>query len=155
MAIRNWSSVGAGITYDEYFLGYTYGPDAVVGNLKAGWKSSDLRLNVEGSFFFMAHGTHDQWTAWRYIGGDPDYQYDKSSPTTKHTTYNAKYPDAALTRDSVEYTTVVGVNASYKVSSWLTAMVQVDYVNIKNYGNVSANAPQSDVQVVLGAQFTF
>ena len=155
VAIRNWSSVGAGITYDEYFLGYTYGPDAVVGNIKAGWKSSDLRLNVEGSFFFMAHGTHDQWTAWRYIGGDPDYQYDKSSPTTKHTSYNAKYPDAALTRDSVEYTTVVGVNASYKVSSWLTAMVQVDYVNIKNYGNVSTNPTQSDLQVVLGAQFTF
>ncbi|MBO4409900.1 MAG: hypothetical protein J5775_04015, partial [Spirochaetales bacterium] len=149
------SSVGAGITYDEYFLGYTYGADAVVADLKAGWTTADLRLSVEGNFFFMAHGTHDQWTAWRYIGGDADYQYDKASPTTKHTTYNAKYPDAQATRDSVEYTTVVGVNASYKVSSWLTAMVQVDYVNIRNYGNVSANAPQSDVQVVLGAQFTF
>ena len=67
VAIRNWSSVGSGITYDEYFQGYTYGPDAVVANLKAGWTTADLRLSVEGSLFYMAHGTHDQWTAWTPI----------------------------------------------------------------------------------------
>ena len=154
VAIRNWSSVGAGITYDEYFLGYTYGPDAVVANVKAGWTTTDLRLSIEGSFFFMAHGTHDAWTAWTRVGGDENYQYDKSSPTTKHTSYNAKYAYKTGADLSVEKTTVCGINATYKVTSWLTALVQADYVNIRNYGNVEG-VNQSDFQVVVSARFYF
>ena len=162
VAIRNWSSVGSGITYDEYFLGYTYGPDAVVANLKAGWTTTDLRLSVEGSFFYMAHGTHDAWTKWTYIGYDPEhpsaedlenYQYDKASPTTKHTTYNAKYTDYAL-RNSVEKTTVLGINATYKATSWLSLLAQADLISIKNYGNVEGVVAK-DFQLVLSARFLF
>ena len=153
VAIRNWSSVGSGITYDEYFLGYTYGPDAVVANLKAGWTTPDFRLSVEGSFFFMAHGTHDAWTKWTTVGGNENYQYDAASPTEKHTSYNAKYTDYAA-RNSVEKTVVCGVNASYKFTSWLTAMVQADYVGINNYGNVEDEF-QDDFQIVVSARFTF
>ena len=154
VAIRNWSSVGAGITYDEYFQGYTYGPDAVVANVKAGWTTADLRLSVEGSFFFMAHGTHDQWTMWTRIGNDENYQYEKSSPTTKHTTYNAKYAYKTGADLAVEKTIVCGLNASYKVSSWLTAIAQVDYVTIANYGNMDG-VNQNDLQLVLSARFMF
>ena len=153
VAIRNWSSVGAGITYDEYFLGYTYGPDAVVANLKAGWTTTDLRLSIEGSFFYMAHGTHDAWTKWTTVGGNENYQYDKSSPTTKHTTYNAKYTDYAA-RNSVEKTTVLGINATYKAASWLTLLAQADLVSIKNYGN-KEGVDAKDFQVVLSARFLF
>ena len=153
VAIRNWTSVGAGITYDEYFLGYTYGPDAVVANLKAGWTTTDLRLSIEGSFFYMAHGTHDAWTKWTTVGGNENYQYDKSSPTTKHTTYNAKYTDYTA-RNSVEKTTVLGINATYKAASWLTLLAQADLVSIKNYGN-KEGVDAKDFQVVLSARFLF
>ena len=156
VAIRNWSSVGSGITYDEYFQGYTYGPDAVVANLKAGWTTADLRLSVEGSLFYMAHGTHDAWTMWTAIGGsEEDYNANKSSPTDKHTSYNAKYDYKSGNMDlAVEKTLVCGVNASYKVSSWLTAMVQADFVSIKNYGNIPG-VDQSDFQLVASATFSF
>ena len=156
VAIRNWSSVGAGITYDEYFQGYTYGPDAVVANLKAGWTTADLRLSVEGSLFYMAHGTHDQWTMWTPIGGsEEDYNANKSSPTDKHTSYNAKYDYKSVNTDlAVEKTFVCGINASYKVLSWLTAMVQADFVSIKNYGNIPG-VDQSDFQLVASATFSF
>ena len=153
VAIRNWSSVGSGITYDEYFLGYTYGPDAVVANLKAGWTTTDLRLSVEGSFFYMAHGTHDAWTKWTTVGGNENYQYDKSSPTTKHTTYNAKYTDYA-SRNSVEKTSVLGINATYKATSWLSLLAQADLVSIKNYGN-KEGVDAKDFQLVLSARFLF
>lgn len=153
VAIRNWSSVGAGISYDEYFLGYTYGPDAVVANVKAGWTTSDLKLSIEGSFFFMAHGTHDQWTKWTPVGGDENYQYDKASPTIKHTTYNAKYTDYAE-RNSVEKTTVLGVNVTYKATSWLNLLAQADLVSIRNYGN-KEGVNEKDFQLVLSASFLF
>ena len=154
VAIRNWSSVGCGISYDEYFLGYTYGPDAVVANVKAGWTTSDLRFSVEGSFFFMAHGTHDAWTMWTPIGGNEDFKYEKASPTEKHTSYNAKYEYKTGAMLAVEKTVVCGVNASYKVLSWLTAMVQADYVAISNYGNIPG-VSQNDFQLVVSATFSF
>lgn len=155
VALRNWSSVGAGITYDEYFLGYTYGPDAVVANVKAGWTTADLKLSVEGSFFFMAHGTHDAWTMWTPIGGDDNYQYDKASPTEKHTSYNAKYAYKTGAMLAVENTVVCGVNASYKVLDWLTVMAQADFINIQNYGNIPDAPDQNDFQFVLSARITF
>ena len=154
VAIRNWSSVGAGITYDEYFLGYTYGPDAVVANLKAGWTTTDLRLSIEGSFFYMAHGTHDQWTMWTPIGGDENYEKEKSSPTTKHTTYNAKYAYKTGADLAVEKTVVCGINATYKAASWLTLLAQADLVSIKNYGN-KEGVDAKDFQVVISARFLF
>ena len=156
VAIRNWSSVGAGITYDEYFQGYTYGPDAVVANLKAGWTTADLRLSVEGSIFYMAHGTHDAWTMWTPIGGSAeDYNANKSSPTEKHTSYNAKYDYKSGNMNlAVEKTLVCGVNASYKVFSWLTAMVQADFVSISNYGNLP-DVNQNDIQIVASVAFSF
>lgn len=154
VAIRNWSSVGAGITYDEYFLGYTYGPDAVVANLKAGWTTTDLRLSIEGSFFYMAHGTHDQWTMWTPIGGDENYEKEKSSPTTKHTTYNAKYAYKTGADLAVEKTVICGINATYKATSWLTLLAQADLVSIKNYGN-KEGVDAKDFQVVLSARFLF
>ena len=156
VAIRNWSSVGAGITYDEYFQGYTFGPDAVVANLKAGWTTADLRLSVEGSIFYMAHGTHDAWTMWTPIGGSAeDYDANKSSPTDKHTSYNAKYDYKSGNMNlAVQKTFVCGVNASYRFFSWLTAMVQADFVSISNYGNIP-DVSQNDVQIVAGATFSF
>ena len=46
------------------------------------------------------------------------------------------------------------MNASYKVSSWLTAIAQVDYVTIANYGNMDG-VNQNDLQLVLSARFMF
>ena len=122
-------------------------------NLKAGWTTTDLRLSVEGSFFYMAHGTHDAWTKWTTVGGNENYQYDKSSPTTKHTTYNAKYTDYA-SRNSVEKTSVLGINATYKATSWLSLLAQADLVSIKNYGN-KEGVDAKDFQLVLSARFLF
>ena len=122
--------------------------------MKAGWTTTDLKLSIEGSFFFMAHGTHDQWTAWTRIGGDEDYQYEKSSPTTKHTTYNAKYAYKTGAVLDVEKTTVIGLNVTYKVASWLQLLAQADLVSIKNYGNVTG-VDAKDFQLVLSARFLF
>ena len=55
--VKETKGQAGGITYDEYYQGYTYGPDAVVANLKAGWTTADLRLSVEGSFFFMVRSS--------------------------------------------------------------------------------------------------
>ncbi len=164
VAVRNWSSSTNTISYDEYALGYTYGPDALVGNLNANWTSSDFKLKLGGNVFFMAHGTHDLWTQWATFGGskteDTHYSYEeyvknnKSTPTQGHTTANDKYPNAQNVRNSVQYTTVVGASASYVIIKGLSVFAQVDFININNYGNEKGNK-QQDLQMVLSLSYSF
>ncbi len=149
VATRNWSTSSDAITYDEYVLGYTYGPDALVANLNAQWVSSDFTLRLGGNVFFMAHGTHDLWTHWTRIGGtQADFSANDSSPTTTHTSTNNKYPDAQTVRNSVQYSLIYGVNASYAFLDYLTASAQLNYLDIFNYGN-EKNVRQSDLQLAL------
>lgn len=157
VAVRNWSSSTNTISYDEYALGYTYGPDALVGNLKVNWVSSDFKFKLGGNVFFMAHGTHDLWTQWDAFGGasyEEFVKYNKNTPTEKHTTGNDKYPDAQKVRNAVQYTTVFGVNASYAITKALSAYAEVDFININNYGNVK-DVKQQDLQMVLSVSYSF
>ncbi len=155
VAIRNWSSSSGAITYDEYPLGYTYGPDAIVGNLKAQWVSSDFSLRLGGNFFFMAHGTHDLWTHWTRIGGTKEsYEANKATPTTTHTSTNNKYPNAKTVRNSIQLSFVYEVSASYAFLDCLTASLQADYIDIINYGN-EKGVRQNDLQLALSLQYSF
>lgn len=138
-------------------MGYTYGPDALVGNLKVNWVSSDFKFKLGGNVFFMAHGTHDLWTQWDAFGGasyEEFVKYNKNTPTEKHTTGNDKYPDAQKVRNAVQYTTVFGVNASYAITKALSAYAEVDFININNYGNVK-DVKQQDLQMVLSVSYSF
>ncbi len=159
VAVRNWSSSTNTISYDEYALGYTYGPDALVGNLNVNWVSSDFKFELGGNVFFMAHGTHDIWTQWDAFGGssssyDEYVKYNKNTPTEKHTTANDKYPNAQTVRNAVQYTTVVGVNASYVITKALSSYAEVNFININNYGN-EKGVKQQDLQMVLSLSYAF
>ncbi len=155
VALRNWSTSSNAITYDEYALGYTYGPDAIVANLNAEWVSADSILRFGGNVFFMAHGTHDIWSVWTEVGGtEEDYSANGSTPTEKHTMENRKYKDAAVLRNSVEYTTVYSLTASMAFLDSLSGVVEIDYIDIFNYGN-EKGVRQKDFQTVISLTWTF
>jgi hypothetical protein len=61
VAIRRWYSEG--LVYDQEYLGYEYGGDAVVGNLEFGFKKFG-QWSAEGRVFFMAHGDTDADSYW-------------------------------------------------------------------------------------------
>ncbi len=142
------------ILYNEYVLGYTYGPDCLVANLSAQWEKGNL--TVGGKFFFMAHGTHDLWTIWSKIPAntsEEDYNTQYSGITSDHSvTGNYRYGDEAKARNSIWYTFDLGLSAQYAVSQQLTAALTVDYVKMNNIFNVSTN-DASDVQVTLGVTY--
>ncbi|MCF0237318.1 MAG: hypothetical protein HUK24_01860, partial [Sphaerochaetaceae bacterium] len=143
------------IIFTDKFLGYTYGPDAVVFDVKAGWELN--KFKIEGSVFYMLHGTHDQWTQWTETGGEGQDAWDNKSttPTSVHESVNNKYDDAQATRDSVSKTLIVGLNASYEFTQSLSAFVQADFISIVNWNNVSSNPVQRDFQVALGGSWKF
>lgn len=164
VALREVPNSVPGVVYDEYVLGYTYGPDALVGNINALWKNESFPLELEGNLFFMAHGTHDAWTEWQQIGGKKedvenvgyswnDYNKNAHSPTTSHTPVNDKYLDADK-RDSVEYTFNLGLAGKYTFNKHFSVNMQLDYTFVINHGNVKHDA-EHDVQVILGGTFSF
>ena len=50
------------ILYEDYVIGYKYGPDCIVANLSGSWEGERLSFNAKG--LFIMYGTHDLWTKW-------------------------------------------------------------------------------------------
>lgn len=144
------------IRYESSWLGYRFGPDAIVVDLRGGVKRYGL-FSLEGNIFFMAHGTHDLYTVWSQIGGKSGVPAHLHTPTSKHHTYNYNYRDGKVPKNeknAVEYTAVAGVHGSYVVSDHWKIWGQVDYVFAGNKDNRKGKH-EHDVQVVAGAGWTF
>ncbi|MCF0237295.1 MAG: hypothetical protein HUK24_01745, partial [Sphaerochaetaceae bacterium] len=153
VAIRNYGNE-YGISYDEYFLGYTYGGDLKALNFNLGYRFNS-QLSVETNVFYMMHGTHDKWTAWNGVGTDSGLNSADSTkaPTTKHESYNKADSDVS-DRNSIENTLVAGINVSYDITESLSTFVQFDFVNITNSSNV-AGVNKSDIQIATGIGYSF
>ncbi len=141
----------ANVTYTEQFLGYQYGGDAIVYNVNGGYKVFG-KWSAEANFFYMLHGTHDKWTVW----GDQDDPVPdtQTTPTSTHVTENNGDLGYA-SRNAVSKTLVVGARGSYSILKNLKAYGQLDYINIVNPGNISANPAISDIQLTAGIKYTF
>ncbi len=152
VAVRNYSE--SGTYYDEEFLGYKYGGDAIVANLNGGFRVFGSWY-IEGNVFYMVHGTHDKWTCWSYVGnGDGSYPVNPSTPSTEHATGNHKDPNAKATRNAVSHTLVAGVNGGYTVLPGLNVFGQLDFINVWNPGNVKAASVLFDMQLTVGLSYT-
>ncbi len=146
VAVKNYSE--AGTFCDEEFLGYKYGGDAVVANLNAGFRTTSW--HVEGNAFFMLHGTHDKWTLWAYENAGEKTE----TPTSSHRTGNNKDNNANL-RNAVSKTLVLGVNGGYDFSNGFEINAQLDFISIWNSGNIKSDKPITDLQLTLGAGYSF
>jgi len=137
-----------GVVYDEDFLGYRYGGDAIVLNLNAGYKEFGA-WSIEGNFLYMIHGTHDKWTVWTLLDAG-EYPV---GPTTSHDTPN--YVDSDVSdRNAVSHTLVFGIKGDYAILPRLRGYGETDFVHVINPENDSANAPISDFQVTLGVEYS-
>jgi len=142
------------LTYDEYWLGYKYGPDSIVANLNVEWKKPNF-LTLSANAFFMAHGTHDKWTKWSEVGGTGEEDWKKNSltPTSGHETENFRYDDAQSSRNAVCYTLDLGLFCQYHIKENLKVYGQADYIRIWNAYNVK-DENASDAQFVVGVKYS-
>ena len=157
VAIRDYVTPGDGsgdsLVYDEYWLGYKYGPDSIVANLNVQWKKTNF-LTLSANAFFMAHGTHDKWTRWSEVGGTGEEDWKKYSvtPTSGHETGNYRYDDTD-SRNAVSYTLDLGLFCQYHIKENLKVYGQADYIRIWNvYNRKDENA--SDAQFVVGLKYS-
>lgn len=156
VALRDiYNTGGGGVQYTEEYLGYKYGGDAIVGNFSVDYKEYG-KWSIGGNVFIMAHGTFDQWTVWTRINPDgdhPDYPVQNPvTPTDKHVTDNQR-DDNAGNRDSVEYTLDLTLKCDYRVTPSLLAYGSMDFIYVKNPGNISTLSPNSDLQLTIGLSY--
>ena len=152
VAIRELDKSGEALL-DETFIGYQYGPDAIVLNARVGYEEIG-KWNVEGNFFYMWHGTHDKWTMYSGVaaGSGSNYPPYASTPTDEHTQGN--YGDLnADKRNAVSRTLALGVRGGYSILHNLDVYGQVDYIHVANPGNKRENAPIQDMQVTVGIRY--
>lgn len=155
VAIREFYGTGR-MLYDEQFLGYQYGSDAVVLNGNVGYREFG-KWFAEGNIFYMLHGTHDKWTLWSEVYTDASSGVGKppvlSSPTEMHYTENHGDPDAGTDRNAVSKTLVAGVKGGYTILPGLDVYAQGDFISIKNAGNIDGT-DISDIQLTIGVSYS-
>ena len=151
VAVREMIGAGGTEYYDEQFLGYKYGGDAIVGNLNVRYEVP-FRWAISGNLFYMLHGTHDKWTLWTQV--NTNGMENVTTPTTHHQTDNQKDSAASKTRDSIWHTFVAGINGSAEFGYGLSGFLQTDYILMVNPGNISSNGIVSDVQITLGVSYS-
>lgn len=147
--------LGTDILYEDYVIGYKYGPDCLVANLSASWEGEKLSIRANG--MFMAHGTHDLWTKWTKIPAhtsEEDYETRYSGVTTSHAASdNYRYADAKTARNARWYTLDIGVGADYRILDNLSLSLDVDYVYMRNIFNIGGQNG-GDVQIVFGVKYS-
>lgn len=146
--------LGTDILYEDYVIGYTYGPDSLVANLSASWEGEKLSFSAKG--MFMVHGTHDLWTKWTEVPAhtsEEAYKTQYSGTTSSHAASgNYRYEDAQTARNAKWTTLDIGVGASYEIIENLELNLNVDFVSMKNIFNIKGQ-DASDVQIIFGAKY--
>ncbi|MDR1785397.1 MAG: hypothetical protein LBR23_02875 [Spirochaetaceae bacterium] len=142
-----------GFLYQEDFLGYRWGGDAIVLNARGDYRVFSA-WSAGANLMFMAHGTHDKWTAWDtvYSSDSANSPRNYAAPTSSHDTAN--HADAtAQARNAVSYTTAVSFMGSWNFWKTLSLYGEADFVVVANYGNIRGNTA-ADVQVTLGVTYS-
>jgi len=121
-AIRRWYDNN--LIYDQEYIGYRYGGDAVVGNLEIGYKEYGS-FSLLGHLFFMAHGE-----------------------ITKESEWIMNQTDLAPSGNAT-YLFDVGFSASYQIAKAWNAHAGLDLL-----ARVKEWDPSYDVQLYMGVQFT-
>jgi hypothetical protein len=140
---------GAGpLTFPEEFLGYRWGGDALVFNLKGGYREFG-KWKVEAGILVMVHGTFDKWTAWKEIYAD-----EQAFLTDRHGGENYMDEKANL-RDALSYTTAFSLLGSYFLLPGFEIYAQADVVNVIHPKNSKAAPRALDIQLALGVSYHF
>ncbi len=136
--------------YKEQFMGYQYGCDAMVANCRVSYERLGS-FTLTGNLFYMAHGTHDQFTIWSQI--DNATVHSGWLPSSSHETDNQYDRNAKAKRNALCHTFVAGINGSCSLMRGISAFGQMDWLLVKNPGNISKSGIRQDLQITLGFEW--
>lgn len=160
VALREMIGAGGTQFYDEQFLGYRYGGDAIVADLSVQYRVPS-KYSLGAELFYMAHGTHDRWTVWTRVNnvsydGSENTQFveNPSTPTTSHITENNKDPESSL-RNAITHSFVFALRGGVDLGYGFSIDAELDYLTLINPGNRKENGRESSLQMVLRATWAY
>lgn len=131
-----------GVQYLRNFIGYGYGNDAIVGDLRCGYKGFG-KWSASAEAFYMLHGVMDMDSLWSSYHGT---EVVPETPTTAN-------PFETTAKNKVSTTLVLSAMGDYAILPRLSVDLRVDYIMIVNKGNIE-KAPVTDTQVTLGLSYS-
>ena len=138
--------------YDLNFVGYRYGGDAIVADLRVGYEKPGKWL-AEGEFMYMAHGTFDVYTRWDndiVPGGDND----PMAPSDDHPD-DGSYLEGSnwQERNAASHTFVLTLKGAITPIKSLDVFGRTDLIAILNNGNIKGETAV-DLQFTLGVKYS-
>ena len=138
--------------YDLNFVGYRYGGDAIVADLRVGYEQPGSWL-AEGEFMYMAHGTFDIYTRWDndiIPGGDND----PMAPSTDHPEDGSyQEGDAWKNKNAVSHTMILTLKGGITPVKNLDVYGRADLIVSLNHGNI-AGEKATDLQFTFGVKYS-
>ncbi len=131
-----------GLQYLRDYIGYQYGNDALVGELRFGYREYG-RWSAGGQVFYMLHGVMDMDSLWGTYSGA------ESVPVTP----SAANPFETTAKDTVATYLVLSGNGSYAILPGLDLSAELDWIAVWNKGNVAKDLV-TDLQVTLGISYS-
>ena len=142
---REMVKTGGTQYFDEQFLGYRYGGDAIVGQLSASYRKPG-QWELGTRLFYMAHGTHDQWTVWTRVN---EKYHNVTTPTDEHQTGNHKDANAGQ-RNAVSHTFDLGFDMKLLLPYGFSIESSLDFVSVLNAWNIKSDKLLFDIQWTIG-----
>ena len=135
-------------SYALQYLGYRYGGDAIVTDIRAGYEVFG-KWFAESELMYMIHGCFDELTRWATITSKhsaPSAPSD-SEPETGSYDINGK------TKNAVSHTLIFTIKGGYEVITDLTLYGRTDLILIWNKNNLK-NTFSPDFQITIGISYS-
>ena len=151
--------LGSGRTkYTLDYLGYRYGNDSVVGNLKVGYEKFG-KWKAEFDFTYWADGTMDMYSKWARTTPGVD---DPVAPTPEHDkgtsgTGGSWLPEGESnweSRNAVAHWFILTLSGEWNIIDRLNLYGQIRFLGVLNAGNIRGETA-TDFQISLGLSYSF
>ena len=147
-----------GTKYTLDYLGYRYGNDSVVGNLKVGYEKFG-KWKAEFDFTYWADGTMDMYSKWARTTPGVD---DPVAPTPEHDkgtsgTGGSWLPEGESnweSRNAVAHWFILTLSGEWNIIDRLNLYGQIRFLGVLNAGNIRGETA-TDFQISLGLSYSF
>lgn len=142
--------IGKDSAYDLDFLGYRYGNDSIVANLKVGYEEYG-KWNAEFEFTYWADGCMDMNSRWKRLSfNDTPFAPSKDHSATGNYDSESNWES----RNAVAHWFISTIKGSYTIIENLDIYSQVRLINVLNMNNIKSDEVSTDFQFSIGISYS-
>lgn len=145
VAIPEFVSAGELANYSLTYLGYRYGGDAIVADIKAGYKVFG-EWYAQGRITYVIHGCNDVYTRWSTSS------YTAAPTSSSNSSRSYIYGDTTV-KNAVEHTVDLSLEGGLQPFPNLDVAVRTDFIVVANKDNLKDNT-EADIQFTFALKYS-